>query len=425
MNLLLLGGGGREHAIAWKISKSPLIENLFIAPGNAGTSIQGSNIPIDPLNFKEIEKFVVDNKVELIVVGPEDPIVNGIYDYFQSKPQLSKIKILAPSANAALLEGSKDYAKAFMAKYKIPTANYKTFTKEQFDDAKNYIINHQLPVVLKADGLAAGKGVTVCFELKQAIDALEEAFLQNRFGNAGNKLVVEEFLSGIELSVFILTDGKNYLILPEAKDYKRIGEGDTGPNTGGMGSISPVPFADEVFMEKVKQNIIEPTLRGIQEEKLDYRGFVFFGLMNSGGNPFVIEYNVRLGDPETEAILPRIDEDLLPYLWQAASGELSQKNLRVLPHYSATVMLVSGGYPGVFEKGKIIHGLDLVSESNLFHAGTKFHDNNTVTSGGRVIAVNSLEATLDEALEKSYSSIQKISFEKMYFRRDLGKDLMI
>lgn len=423
MNVLILGSGGREHALAWKISQSPLIEKLFIAPGNAGTRIHGTNLAIDSADFSSIADFALSQNIELIIAGPEDPIVRGIFDFFRTNEQLNQIKVLAPSARAAQLEGSKDFAKAFMNKYSIPTARHRTFVKEQLEVAKSYIKGHSLPVVLKADGLAAGKGVTVCFNREQALKALDEAFVADRFGQAGNKLVVEEYLEGIELSVFVLTDGIRYLMLPEAKDYKRIGEGDTGPNTGGMGSISPVPFADSLFMEKVKAQIIEPTLRGIQSEKLDYRGFVFFGLMNVKGSPYVIEYNVRLGDPETEAILPRIENDLLPFLFQAAIGKLSDSVLKFHKEYSATIMLVSGGYPGAFEKGKPILGLDSVRESNIFHAGTKCKDESVLSSGGRVLAVNSLADTLENALMKSYSSAAGIHFENMYFRKDIGNDL--
>lgn len=424
MNILILGSGGREHAISWSISRSELCDKLLIAPGNAGTGIEGTNINIKPTDFEEVKYAVLQHHIELVIVGPEDPIVEGIYDYFIKTDALKDVLILAPSSVGAQLEGSKEFAKKFMERHNIPSAAYASFTSDQYVEAKDYLNKQPIPIVIKADGLAAGKGVTVAFERAEAEQALDDLFLNNKFGEAGSKVVIEEYLEGIELSVFALTDGKNYILLPEAKDYKQIGEGNTGPNTGGMGSISPVPFADESFMNKVTERIIKPTISGFQKENIDYKGFVFIGLMNVKGEPFVIEYNVRLGDPETEAILPRIDEDFLPYLIAAAKGELTDKTVKFKEEYSATVMLVSGGYPADYEKNKEILGLENVKNSSIFFAGAKLEESKTLTSGGRVLAVNSLANTLQEALDISYSNVSKITFDKMYYRKDLGKDLM-
>lgn len=424
MNILILGSGGREHALSWMIAKSDLCDQLFIAPGNAGTFKDGININIKPDDFEEIKSAVLRHRIELVVVGPEDPIVKGIYDYFKSTQELKDVLILAPSAWGAKLEGSKEFAKQFMEKHHIPTAAYASFTSNQHAEARAYLKKQLVPIVIKADGLAAGKGVTVAFKREEAEQAVDDLFLHNKFGHAGSKLVIEEYLEGIELSVFALTDGEQYILLPEAKDYKQIGEGNTGPNTGGMGSVSPVPFADEIFMNKVKARILDPTIEGLKKEKTDYKGFVFIGLMNVKEEPYVIEYNVRLGDPETEAILPRIDEDFLPCLIEAAKGELKGRQLKIKNQYSAAVMLVSGGYPADYEKNKEIFGLDKVENSSIFFAGAKLEGNKTLTCGGRVLAVNSLADTLELALDNCYSNAAKITFDKMYFRKDLGKDLI-
>jgi len=423
MNVLIIGSGGREHAIASMVKKSNILTNLFIAPGNAGTSEIGTNVDIRVADFNAIAKFSVENKIDLIIVGPEDPIVNGIYDFFKNDYSLKNIAVLSPSSNAAMLEGSKHFAKLFMKKYNIPTAAYKVFNGKQYLEAKNYLEKSKLPVVLKVDGLAAGKGVTVAFTFNQAISALDDAFLNNKFGDAGQTLVVEEFLDGIELSAFVLTDGKNYILLPEAKDYKQVGEENKGPNTGGMGSVSPVPFFDEIFKQKVLKRIIEPTISGLQKENMDYKGFIFFGLMNMKGDPYVIEYNVRLGDPETESILPRIENDMLPKIYDAAKGCLKADNLVISPYHSATVMLVSGGYPGNYEKGKTILVTEKLKGCNVFVAGAIWQNNMMLTNGGRVLAINALGKTMDEALKSVYSNIKHIGFDKMYFRRDIGKDL--
>jgi phosphoribosylamine--glycine ligase len=424
MNILILGSGGREHAIAWIISKSSLVKQIFVAPGNAGTDQVGNNIDIDITDFEKVEKLVLDKEINFVIVGPEDPIVKGIVDYFKESENLDENIILAPTQAGAQLEGSKDFAKSFMNKYNIPTAAYKTFNQEDYLDAQKYIREKGAPIVIKADGLAAGKGVTVAQTVNEALVALDQAFVHEKFGSAGFKVVVEEFLKGIELSVFVLTDGKNYMLLPEAKDYKQIGEGNTGPNTGGMGSISPVPFANAAFMKKVEEKIIQPTINGLQNEGIEYKGFIFFGLMNVDGEPYVIEYNVRLGDPEAEAILPRIDEDLLPYLINASRKTLRNDKLKLKPGYSVTVMAVSGGYPGSYEKGKTINGLSEVEDCNLFISGAKKSGGTIVTSGGRVLAVNAIEKNFVNALEKSLSNILKVDFEKKYYRRDIGHDLL-
>jgi phosphoribosylamine--glycine ligase len=424
MNILILGSGGREHAISWLISKSQQCDKLYIAPGNAGCSILGNNLNINPNDFEAIKKCVLENQIDLVIVGPEDPIVNGIYDFFKKDDELKNILIVAPSAQGAQLEGSKEYAKEFMSRYEIPTAAYASFTSDEYTQAREYLAEQPIPIVIKADGLAAGKGVTVAFERTEAEQAIDDLFLHHKFGDAGSKVVIEEFLEGIEISVFVLTDGKNYLLLPEAKDYKQIGEGNTGPNTGGMGSVSPVPFADESFMSKVKERIIEPTIKGLQQENIDYKGFVFFGLMNVKGDPYVIEYNVRLGDPETEAILPRIGEDFLPYLLAAAAGKLGNTEVKMKEDFSATIMMVSGGYPGSYEKNKEISGLNQLDRESVFYAGAKADEGKILTSGGRVIAINSLAPSLQEALDQSYAKVKKIHFEKHYYRTDIGKDLL-
>lgn len=422
MNILLLGSGGRESALAWKISQSNLTDCLFIAPGNGGTGAYGTNVALSPLDFEAVDRFVADNGIDMIVVGNEDPLVAGITDFFaERRPELL---VVGPSKEGARLEGSKDFAKHFMQKHGIPTAAYRSFTADTLGDGCEFLATLRPPYVLKADGLAAGKGVLIIDSLEEAQRALGE-MLGGMFGKSSATVVIEEFLSGIECSVFVLTDGNGgYRVLPVAKDYKRIGEGDTGPNTGGMGAISPVPFADDAFMAKVRERIIEPTVKGLMADGIKYRGFIFLGLINVGGEPMVIEYNVRMGDPETEAVMLRIDSDLMELMKAAAEGYLADRELRESPLTAATVMVVSGGYPGSYPKGKVISGLDKVTDSLLFHAGTKREDNNTVTSGGRVIAVSSLGRDMADALAKSFASVEKIDFEGKYFRRDIGRDLM-
>ena len=421
---MIIGGGGREHALSWMIKKSPLCSELFIVPGNAGTHQLGENININHTDFNTLEKVIIEKQVNFVIVGPEDPIVKGIEDFFSKSEKLKHIPLLAPSSEGAMLEGSKDYAKRFMKKYDIPTAAYKSFTTSEYEEARKYISDNSIPIVIKADGLAAGKGVTVAFSEEEAQAALDDIFINNKFGKAGEKVVIEQFLDGIELSVFVLTDGLNYILLPEAKDYKQIGEGNKGPNTGGMGAVSPVPFADAAFMKKVTERIVEPTINALIKEKIRYRGFVFFGLMKVGDAPYVIEYNVRLGDPEAEVILPRIDEDIVPVLLAAAQGNLEQKTVKIRKECSVTVMLVSGGYPDVYEKNKVITGIDKLDDVNLFVAGAQYVNNEVQSTGGRVLAVNALSDNLKDTVEKVYKQIEKISFDKMRFRKDIGKDIL-
>lgn len=423
MNVMIIGSGGREHALAWKIGKSRLLGKLYIAPGNAGTALEGENVPINPSDFEAVRRTVAELGIDLLVVGPEAPLVEGLHDYLAAQPALKKLRIVGPVKAGAMLEGSKDFAKAFMNRHGIPTAAHRTFLANEFGRALEHLRGLHPPYVLKADGLAAGKGVLICSSLAEAEQELNKILVERRFGQAGEKVVIEEFLKGIECSVFVLTDGRSYCMLPPAKDYKRVGEGDTGPNTGGMGCISPVPFADEAFMQKVERRIIIPTIRGLRQEGIPYCGFIFAGLMNVGGEPYVIEYNVRLGDPEAEVVLPRIKSDLLELLIAAADGKLKEKHIRVYSKQAAAVMLVSGGYPGDYEKGKAISGLDAVEQSLLFHAGTGMTAGRLVTAGGRVIAVTSLARSRKKALELSYRNALKINFEKMYYRRDLGRDL--
>ena len=423
MNALIIGSGGREHALAWKIAQSPILNRLFIAPGNAGMAQAGTIIPIPVNDFEELGKFTLQENINMVVVGPEEPLVKGIVDYFASHSELKHITIIGPSAQGAQLEGSKDFAKNFMMRHGIPTAAYRSFTVGQETDAHDFIRSLQPPYVLKADGLAAGKGVVIADSQEEAFTALREMF-SGKFGTAGHKVVIEEFLSGIELSVFALTDGVNYLILPEAKDYKRIGEGDTGLNTGGMGAVSPVPFAGKEFMDKVETRIVRPTVDGLRKNGIPYKGFIFFGLINVSGNPMMIEYNVRLGDPETEVVIPRIENDLLELLQSVANGTLNRQTILISRQTATTIMLVSGGYPENYDKGKLIQGLEQASDCMVFHAGTTEKNGQTVTSGGRVMAITALAGNIEAALIKSNANAGIIHFEGKYFRRDIGFDLV-
>lgn len=420
--VLLLGSGGRESALAWKLSQSNSLEKLFIAPGNGGTEAYGENVALSPMDFQGIKEFVISHKVTMVIVGNEDPLVAGIYDFFTNDPEISNIPVIGPSKEGAQLEGSKDFAKGFMMRHNIPTAKYLSVSNENISEGKEFLKSLKAPYVLKADGLAAGKGVLILPTFAEAEQMLDE-MLGGMFGKSSATVVIEEFLSGIECSVFVLTDGNTYKVLPVAKDYKRIGEGDTGLNTGGMGAVSPVSFADSTFMNKVEERIIKPTMEGLKKENITYKGFIFLGLINVEGEPMVIEYNVRMGDPETEVVMLRIDGDLLDLLDGVATGTLANRNFAIDSRYAVTVMMVSAGYPGDYEKGKVITGLEAVKDTILFHAGTKKAESGIVTNGGRVIAASSYGANKAEALGKSFEAIKKVNFEGKYFRRDIGFDL--
>jgi len=422
MNILILGSGGREHALAWKLSQSSRPLKLFTAPGNPGTAMLGVNLPVDPLDFAAVRSAILEHKIGMVVVGPEAPLVEGITDYIEADPELASVAVIEPRRSGAVLEGSKDFAKGFMKRHGIPTAAYETFTSETIEDGVHFLTTLTPPYVLKADGLAAGKGVLIISDPEEAVRELK-AMLGGRFGKAGSKVVIEQYLSGIEMSAFIVTDGISYKILPEAKDYKRIGEGDTGKNTGGMGAVSPVPFATQAFTRRVEDKIIRPTVEGLRDEGIEYRGFIFFGLMNVEGEPYVIEYNARLGDPESEVILPRIESDLYDLLEGVACRDLSSRRLMTSPDTAVTVMMVSGGYPDAYAKGAEITGLGSVAGSTVFHAGTAERDGRIITSGGRVLSVTSRGETMEAALEKSYRTVSGISFEGVNYRKDIGFDL--
>jgi phosphoribosylamine--glycine ligase len=425
MNILLLGSGGREHAFAWKIAQSKDCTHLYVAPGNAGTAEIAMNIPLSIVDFEGIRDFIITSSIDLVVVGPEEPLVKGLVDYLQNQPATASTPVVGPSQLGATLEGSKDFSKRFMQRNNIPTAAYETFTPNQIEAGIEYLRTQKLPIVLKADGLAAGKGVLICLTLEEAIASLKEMLLDQKFGEASSKVVIEEFLTGIELSVFVATDGKNYKILPEAKDYKRIGEGDTGLNTGGMGAISPVIFADAAFMQKVEDRVIIPTIEGLSKENIPYKGFLFIGLMNQNGEPFVIEYNVRMGDPETEAVLPRIESDFLGLLHGIGTGNLDQYEMKISPDYATTVVMVSGGYPGSYEKGFPISLPKSTEGSEIFHAGTVMNtEGELVNQGGRVIAVTGKGKTLQEALNHAFETVKGIKWKKAYYRKDIGQDIL-
>jgi len=424
MRVLLLGSGGREHALSWKIAQSSILEELFIAPGNAGTKNHGKNVAIDATDFEAVKAFVLANEIDMVVVGPEDPLVLGIHDFFLADDAIKHVGVIGPQKLAAQLEGSKDFAKEFMKRHNIPTAKYGTFTKETLQEGYDFLASMKPPYVLKADGLAAGKGVLILNSLDEAKKELKSMLADAKFGAASSKVVIEQFLKGIELSVFVITDGDSYKLLPEAKDYKRIGEGDTGLNTGGMGAISPVPFADATFMEKIKNQIIIPTIKGLKADNIPYKGFVFFGLINVKNEPYVIEYNCRMGDPETEVVIPRLKSDILDLFEGVASNTLSERDVQFDERSTATVMMVSGGYPEAYEKGKQIFGLNSITDSIVFHAGTSSDGPAVMSAGGRVLATTSYGKNIEVALAKSYDSISKIEFENAYFRKDIGFDVV-
>jgi len=424
MNILVIGNGGREHALAWKIRQSPLCGKLFVAPGNAGTALEAENVPIAMNDFDKLGKFCIDNSIGLVLVGPEAPLVEGIRDYFESKAELKNILMVGPGKVGAQLEGSKDFSKQFMLRNGIPTAKARTFMAADINQAFDYIATCKPPIVLKADGLAAGKGVIISLSQAEAKAVIKDMLVNKKFGQASAKVLIEEFLNGIEVSVFVLTDGKDYVILPEAKDYKRIGDGDLGPNTGGMGAVSPVVFANAAFMKRVEEEVVKPTIEGLHKEGIDYKGFVFVGLMNVGGTPYVIEYNARMGDPETQAVIPRIKSDLVELLVAAAEGKLKGKQIEIDEHHTVTIALVSGGYPGDYEKGKVIHGLDREKKALVFHAGTKKQNSDVLTDGGRVLAVSGNGSSLNEARKKAYEAAGHIAWEDLYFRKDIGQDLL-
>lgn len=424
MKVLLLGSGGREHALAWKMAKSSQLDTLFIAPGNAGTRIHGTNVALKPTDFDAVKAFVLENQIEMVVVGPEDPLVAGIYDYFVNDPQLAKTALIGPSKAAAQLEGSKDFAKEFMMRHHIPTAKYATFTKDTLEKGYAFLESMKPPYVLKADGLAAGKGVLILDTLAEAKKELKSMLADAKFGDASSRVVIEQFLKGIEMSMFVITDGESYKILPEAKDYKRVGEGDKGLNTGGMGAISPVPFADSTFKDKIENQIIIPTVKGLKSEGLVYKGFIFFGIINVKGEPYVIEYNCRMGDPETEVVIPRLKSDLLDLFEGVASNTLSERDVQFDERSAATVMMVSGGYPEAYKTGKVIYGLNGITDSLVFHAGTSADGPAIMTAGGRVLAVTSYGKNVDSAVSRSYRTIENIEFEDAYFRKDIGFDVI-
>jgi phosphoribosylamine---glycine ligase len=424
MNTLILGSGGREHAFAWRIAQSPLCDKLFVAPGNAGTAQVATNLSIGYNDFEKIAEAVISNEIELVIVGPEEPLVKGIRDYFQSREDLKNVLMVGPDSKGAMLEGSKDFSKNFMVKYGIPTAKSETFTKDTLQNGLDYLDTQKLPIVLKADGLAAGKGVIIALTLDEAKESLIEMLVDAKFGDASSKVVIEEFLTGIELSVFVLTDGKSYKILPEAKDYKRIGEGDTGLNTGGMGAVSPVPFANEKFMKAVENEVIIPTIEGLKKEGIDYNGFIFIGLMNHEGEPQVIEYNARMGDPETEVVLPRIESDFLSLMIATAKGELHKEEFSVSKQHAVTTVVVAGGYPGDYKKGDVIVGYDSIADANIFHAGTKLEGKLVVTNGGRVMVLTGMSNTLEMAIQKSQKAAHDVLFEGKYYRKDIGLDVL-
>lgn len=424
MRVLLLGSGGREHAFSWKIAQSSHLEELFIAPGNAGTRLHGKNVDIKVDDFKAIKTFCLDNAINMVVVGPEDPLVKGVRDFFEQDETIKHIPVIGPDKKGAQLEGSKDFSKIFMEKYNIPTAKYKTFTKDTLKEGYAFLEKLKAPYVLKADGLAAGKGVLIIDDLNEAKQELTNMLVDAKFGDASSRVVIEEFLKGIELSVFVLTDGHSYKILPEAKDYKRIGEGDTGLNTGGMGAVSPVPFASKEFMDKVENQIVIPTIKGLQHADIHYKGFIFIGLMAVKGEPYVIEYNCRMGDPETEVVLPRIKSDLLDLFEGVATGTLSERDIEIDERTATTVMMVAGGYPESYEKGKTIYGLNEVENCQVFHAGTSSDGPVVKSNGGRVLAVTALGKSIESALERSYAGVKKIEFDDAYYRKDIGQDLV-